>query len=193
MALANLAMWAYKPALHIDRGGLYSPALASLYTVVFDTVVFDTVLLDTLVLDMEQQPLPKAQTLGSEISPLATSTMSPLDGSISLHDAQTLQNIQQESRLEQAKDEESDFEEGSSAESRNRACSYSSGPSVVTFNFWGILGRGAINVILPFINGIALGFGEILAHEVGFRYGFLGARVYPPIRMERKRPRSKFI
>jgi hypothetical protein len=35
----------------------------------------------------------------------------------------------------------------------------------------------AINLFLPFINGMMLGFGEILAHELGFKWGWVGARV----------------
>lgn len=57
----------------------------------------------------------------------------------------------------------------------------------VTFDLWEIVRRGAINLVLPFINGVMLGFGEIFAHEIGFKYGFVGARVYPP------RRKSKFI
>jgi hypothetical protein len=37
-----------------------------------------------------------------------------------------------------------------------------------------------INLFLPFINGMMLGFGEIFAHELGFRWGFTGARVSFP-------------
>ncbi|KAK9471676.1 outer membrane protein TOM13-domain-containing protein [Dipodascopsis tothii] len=43
----------------------------------------------------------------------------------------------------------------------------------------GMLRTTLINLVLPFINGLMLGFGEILAHEVGFRWGWSGARVYP--------------
>lgn len=35
----------------------------------------------------------------------------------------------------------------------------------------------AINLFLPFVNGMMLGFGEILAHELGFKLGWAGARV----------------
>lgn len=45
----------------------------------------------------------------------------------------------------------------------------------------------AINLILPFINGLMLGFGELFAHEIAFRLGWGGTRVsgyllvkYPP-------------
>lgn len=65
------------------------------------------------------------------------------------------------------------------------------GQTVVTFNLWKLLRTGAINLILPFINGIMLGFGEIFAHEVGFKYGFVGARVQPPRRTLQQKP--KFI
>lgn len=59
-----------------------------------------------------------------------------------------------------------------------------------SFSIWGLLRRSAINLFLPFINGIMLGFGEIFAHEVGFRYGFVGARVWRPRDTPRSVPRS---
>lgn len=64
-----------------------------------------------------------------------------------------------------------------------------------TIDIWSILKKGAINIILPFINGMMLGFGEILAHEIGFRYNWTGARVSPPRRMEQIKARtpSKFL
>lgn len=34
-----------------------------------------------------------------------------------------------------------------------------------------------INLVLPFVNGMMLGFGEIFAHEVCFRWGWQFARV----------------
>lgn len=63
----------------------------------------------------------------------------------------------------------------------------------MTLNLFQIIKRSAINLILPFINGMMLGFGEILAHEVGFRYSWVGARVQPPRRMERRQLASKFL
>lgn len=30
----------------------------------------------------------------------------------------------------------------------------------------------AINCLLPFVNGVMLGFGQIFAHELGFRWGW---------------------
>jgi hypothetical protein len=40
-----------------------------------------------------------------------------------------------------------------------------------------LLRTTAINLILPFINGVMLGFGEIFAHELAFRWGWKGAKV----------------
>lgn len=55
-----------------------------------------------------------------------------------------------------------------------------------TFNVWDIFVKGLVNLVLPFINGLMLGFGEILAHEIGFKYGWVGARVKPAKRMTAK-------
>lgn len=46
-----------------------------------------------------------------------------------------------------------------------------------TFSVVKFLGRVSINLILPFINGLMLGFGEIIAHEIGFHYNWTGSRV----------------
>lgn len=62
--------------------------------------------------------------------------------------------------------------------------------TVIPLNLFDILRKGAINLVLPFINGVMLGFGEIFAHEIGFKYGFVGARVQPPRRQAQK---PKFI
>lgn len=53
---------------------------------------------------------------------------------------------------------------------------------------WGLLRGAAINLLLPFINGLMLGFGELLAHEAAFRLGWSGTkvrrlRIYP-LRLE---------
>src|SRR3954451_12309908 len=43
---------------------------------------------------------------------------------------------------------------------------------------WGLLRGAAINLLLPFINGLMLGFGELLAHEAAFRLGWGGTKVW---------------
>lgn len=45
-----------------------------------------------------------------------------------------------------------------------------------------ILKRISINIFIPFINGIMLGFGEIIAHEVGLVLGWRTANVVDPLR-----------
>ncbi|CAI5755825.1 unnamed protein product [Candida verbasci] len=54
-------------------------------------------------------------------------------------------------------------------------------------NIWSIIKKSAINLILPFINGMMLGFGEILAHELCFHYNWRGARVEPVKRLEQRK------
>ena len=42
---------------------------------------------------------------------------------------------------------------------------------------WGLLRGAAINILLPFVNGLMLGFGELLAHEAAWRLGWEGTKV----------------
>lgn len=42
---------------------------------------------------------------------------------------------------------------------------------------WGLIRGAAINLFLPFLNGLMLGFGELLAHETAFRLGWSQTRV----------------
>jgi hypothetical protein len=53
--------------------------------------------------------------------------------------------------------------------------------SVITLykppTFLSLLRATAINLVLPFINGVMLGFGEIFAHELAFRWGWRSAKV----------------
>ena len=44
---------------------------------------------------------------------------------------------------------------------------------------WGLLRGAAINLLLPFVNGLMLGFGELFAHEAAFRLGWSGTKVQP--------------
>lgn len=38
--------------------------------------------------------------------------------------------------------------------------------------FWSIIRGAGINLLLPFVNGLMLGFGELFAHEAAFRLGW---------------------
>lgn len=58
----------------------------------------------------------------------------------------------------------------------------SSSPSPVVLytppSLWGLIRGAAINLVLPFINGLMLGFGELFAHEAAFRLGWGGTKVF---------------
>ncbi|KAK3359566.1 60Kd inner membrane protein-domain-containing protein [Lasiosphaeria hispida] len=59
----------------------------------------------------------------------------------------------------------------------------SSSPAVILYQpptFWSLLRGAAINLFLPFVNGMMLGFGELFAHEAAFRLGWSGTRVGVP-------------
>ncbi|KAL2754832.1 hypothetical protein ACRALDRAFT_1077070 [Sodiomyces alcalophilus JCM 7366] len=47
---------------------------------------------------------------------------------------------------------------------------------------WSLIRGAAINLLLPFINGMMLGFGELFAHEAAFRLGWGGTKVFPTSR-----------
>jgi len=42
---------------------------------------------------------------------------------------------------------------------------------------WGLIRGAAINLLLPFVNGLMLGFGELFAHEAAYRLGWGGTKV----------------
>ena len=42
---------------------------------------------------------------------------------------------------------------------------------------WGLLRGAGINLLLPFVNGLMLGFGELFANELAFRFGWAGTKV----------------
>ncbi|RFU30746.1 hypothetical protein B7463_g5613, partial [Scytalidium lignicola] len=57
--------------------------------------------------------------------------------------------------------------------------SSSSSPAMILYKpptIWGIIRGAAINLVLPFINGLMLGFGELFAHEAAFRLGWGGTK-----------------
>ncbi|GAB7360552.1 hypothetical protein MBLNU230_g0437t1 [Neophaeotheca triangularis] len=44
---------------------------------------------------------------------------------------------------------------------------------------WGLFRGAAINLLLPFVNGLMLGFGELFAHEAAWRLGWSGTKIFP--------------
>ena len=42
---------------------------------------------------------------------------------------------------------------------------------------WSIVRGAAINLLLPFVNGLMLGYGELFAHEAAFRLGWSKTKV----------------
>ncbi|KAI0849034.1 mitochondrial import protein [Daldinia vernicosa] len=76
----------------------------------------------------------------------------------------------------------SDSEQYSAGEDLLSSPPLSSSPPVVLYKpptVWSMLRGVAINLLLPFINGMMLGFGELFAHEAAFRLGWGGTRVFP--------------
>ncbi|KAL2176490.1 60Kd inner membrane protein-domain-containing protein [Thermothelomyces heterothallicus CBS 202.75] len=60
--------------------------------------------------------------------------------------------------------------------------SSSPSPAVILYQpptIWSIIRGAAINLLLPFINGMMLGFGELFAHEAAFRLGWSNTRGQP--------------
>ncbi|KAI1660627.1 TOM13-domain-containing protein [Daldinia decipiens] len=76
----------------------------------------------------------------------------------------------------------SDSEQYSAGEDLLHSPPSSSSPPIVLYKpptVWSMLRGVAINLLLPFINGMMLGFGELFAHEAAFRLGWGGTRVFP--------------
>ncbi|OTA68105.1 mitochondrial import protein 1 [Hypoxylon sp. EC38] len=76
----------------------------------------------------------------------------------------------------------SDSEQYSAGEDISTSPPSSSSPAIVLYKpptVWSMLRGAAINLLLPFINGMMLGFGELFAHEAAFRLGWGGTRVFP--------------
>ena len=74
----------------------------------------------------------------------------------------------------------SDSEHYSATEELSTSPPSSSSPPLILYqppSIWGVIRGAAINLLLPFINGMMLGFGELFAHEAAFRLGWGGTRV----------------
>ena len=67
----------------------------------------------------------------------------------------------------------------SNSQDSEEQTSHSSSPLILYSppTFLSILRGAAINLVLPFVNGLMLGFGELFAHEAAFRLGWGGTRV----------------
>ena len=79
----------------------------------------------------------------------------------------------------------SDSEQYSGGEDLSTSPPSSSSPPIVLYQpptVWSLIRGAAINLFLPFINGMMLGFGELFAHEAAFRLGWSGTRVCHPWR-----------
>ncbi|KAH8731963.1 outer membrane protein TOM13-domain-containing protein [Phaeosphaeriaceae sp. PMI808] len=51
---------------------------------------------------------------------------------------------------------------------------------------WGLIRGAGINLFLPFVNGLMLGFGELVANEIAFRFGWSGTKIFPSHREARR-------
>ena len=72
---------------------------------------------------------------------------------------------------------------GNREQSGSPSAPSSSSSPVVLYSpptLWSLLRGAAINLLLPFINGLMLGFGELFAHEAAFRLGWSGTKVKIP-------------
>ncbi|KAJ5099611.1 hypothetical protein N7532_006612 [Penicillium argentinense] len=74
--------------------------------------------------------------------------------------------------------------EMTSTQSESPSSSSSSAPMILYQppSIWGLLRGAAINLFLPFVNGLMLGFGELFAHEAAFRLGWSNTKIFPTYR-----------
>lgn len=72
-----------------------------------------------------------------------------------------------------------DANHSNSQDSEEPSSSAASSPLILYSppTFWSILRGAAINLLLPFVNGLMLGFGELVAHEAAWRLGWGGTKV----------------
>jgi hypothetical protein len=87
----------------------------------------------------------------------------------------------------------SDSEQYSGGEDISMSPPSSSSPAVILYQpptIWSILRGAAINLFLPFVNGMMMGFGELFAHEAAFRLGWSGTRVRRILHEARRRART---
>jgi hypothetical protein len=77
----------------------------------------------------------------------------------------------------------------SNSQDSEEQTSHSSSPLILYSppTFLSILRGAAINLVLPFVNGLMLGFGELFAHEAAFRLGWGGTRVRIALQHQKRR------
>lgn len=74
----------------------------------------------------------------------------------------------------------SDSEQYSAGDDISPSPESSGSPALLLYQpptLFSLIRGAAINLFLPFINGMMLGFGELFAHEAAFRLGWSGTRV----------------
>lgn len=74
----------------------------------------------------------------------------------------------------------SDSEQYSAGDDVSPSPESSGSPALLLYQpptLFSLIRGAAINLFLPFINGMMLGFGELFAHEAAFRLGWSGTRV----------------
>ncbi|KAK0772988.1 hypothetical protein LTR02_015193 [Friedmanniomyces endolithicus] len=78
----------------------------------------------------------------------------------------------------------------SNQDSSDEPPSSSSSPMILYSppTIWSVLRGAAINLLLPFVNGLMLGFGELFAHEAAFRLGWSGTKLSSPSRPTSRAP-----
>ncbi|ROV93585.1 hypothetical protein VMCG_08073 [Cytospora schulzeri] len=82
----------------------------------------------------------------------------------------------------------SDSEQYSAGDDISPSPESSGSPALLLYQpptLFSLIRGAAINLLLPFINGMMLGFGELFAHEAAFRLGWSGTRVFPASRRQR--------
>ncbi|TLD31100.1 hypothetical protein PspLS_02474 [Pyricularia sp. CBS 133598] len=73
----------------------------------------------------------------------------------------------------------SDSEHYSAGEENTTSPASSGSPAVILYQpptVWSLVRSAAINLLLPFINGMMMGYGELFAHEIAFRLGWSGTK-----------------
>lgn len=65
-------------------------------------------------------------------------------------------------------------------DAQSTASSQGDGRPIILYRpptLWSLFRGATINLFLPFVNGMMMGFGELFAHEFAFRLGWSGTRV----------------